>query len=291
MTTLDEVIQQGWGAHADNSADVADSLERSIDLVTDAKSAVSFMHLVNHAVGDHLGDRERALRICEAAVERIEGDAGPDPMVHLAVARHLAGHVDKAREAEEKAGGDEATKLRIDLLVAQGHAHAGDWNTAEGLYTEALAAAKALAEGHGAERAVAVVSNNIASELLELEERSNEQDALMAKAADAARLFWLRAGNWMNDMRADYLLSLVHTAQGKPAEGRIHARRGLATISENGEAQVDAAFLHLADAKAARDLGDADGHEASIASAVALAAEFDDYGLKSWFEDELAKAR
>ncbi len=290
MTTLDDVIQQGWGAHADKTAEVADSLESSIDLVADAKGAVGFMHLVNHAVGDHLGDRERALRICEAAAARID-EPGPDPMVHLAVARHLAGEVDKAREAENAAGGDEATKLRIDLLVAQGHAHAGDWNTAEGLYNEALQAAKTLAEGHGAERAAAVVSNNIASELLELAERSTEQDAFMAKAADAARVFWLRVGNWMNDMRADYLLSLVHTKLGKPAEGRLHAQRGLATIAENGEAKVDAAFLHLADAAGARDLGETDEHQEAIGKATALAAEFDDDGLTTWFEGELAKAR
>jgi hypothetical protein len=291
MTTLDELIQGGWADHAEKTAEVADRLEEGLALVTDGKGAAGFMNLVNHAVGDHLGERERATRICEAVVAQLGADAGADAHVYLAVARHLAGDAEGAAEAERKAGIDPAGKVRVDMLVAQGRMHAGDWDAAAALYADTLARSGALPEGHAGERSTAVVSNNIASEALQLETRTDAQAALMKQAADAARTYWGRIGTWVNDMRSDYLLSLVHTALGQPAKGREHAERGLATIAANGEEKVDEAFLHLARARACRDAGDAGEQAASIEKAEALAAGFEEGWLTDWYGKELAKAR
>lgn len=111
----------------------------------------------------------------------------------------------------------------------------------------------------------------------------------MERAANASRLFWLRVGNWVNDERADYLLSLVHTALGRADDGRAFAERGLQTIADNGEEKVDEAFLHLACARAGRTQGDDAAHGESLARADALAAGFD-AGLKDWFAGQRVKA-
>ena len=290
--TLDELIQQGWSDHDPHAADVADRLEANVELVTDAAGAASFMNLASHTIGDHLGDRARALRVCEAAYGRLEGEAAEAPLLYLAVARRLADDDAGADAARAELGDDPANDVRIGMLVAQGRMHAGNWDAATALYTAQLEAADALPEGHAAERAVAVTSNNIASELLGLDHRSEAQDALMEQAAKAARTYWVRIGTWVNDERADYLLAGVHTALGRPTEARMYAERGIQTILDgDGEEKVDEAFLHLARAAACRDLGALDDQAASIAHAEALAKDFEGEWLTSWFEGELAKAR
>ena len=129
---------------------------------------------------------------------------------------------------------------------------------------------------------------------MRLEERTEAQSALMEQAAQNARTYWLRVGNWVNDERADYLLSGVYHTLGRPEEGKTYAERALATIAANDEddkEKVDEAFLHLARAAACRDLGEGDEHAASLAHAEKLAAAFEGDWLIDWFQEELAKAR
>jgi hypothetical protein len=289
--TLEELIQQGWADHDTKTPEVADRLEANLDLVTDASGGAAVMNLAIHAVGAHLGDHARARRLCESVVERLGDDAEGPAFLYLAVARRLAGDEDGSAAAAEKLGDDPANEVRIGMLVAEGHMHAGDWDGAVALYADALGTAESLPEGHAGERAAAVVSNNIASELLERKGRTAAQDALMEKAAHAARTYWTRVGDWTNDERADYLLSLVHTSLGRAKEGRQYADRGLATIAANGEEKVDQAFLYLARARACRDLGATQQHADALTHARSLAAEFGDAGLTEWFEGELAKSR
>jgi len=290
--TLDDLIRDGWGEHDTKTAELADRLEANVGLVSDEGGAARFMQLVNHAIGDHLGERERATRLCEDVVRRLGGEAGEGSLLYLSVARRLSGDDEGAAAAHRAAGDDPALGVRIGLLVAQGLMHAGDWDQAGPLYAAQLATADGLGEGHAAERACAIVSNNLASELMEMDARSAEQDEWMEQAAHNARRYWTRIGNWVNDERADYLLAGVHHALGRHADARRYAERALATIAANGGGErVDQAFLLLARGAAARDLGDAETHAESLAQAQALAAEFDGDGLVRWFEGELAKAR
>lgn len=287
--SLDELIQQGWAKHHSETEAVAARLEAGVDLVADPDGAAKFMHLVNHCVGGHLKDRARALTICEGAMSRLDGEPEGKPALQLAVARRLGGDEPGAQALQARLGDDDGALVQVNMLVAEGHMNAGDWDQADALYRETLVVALALPAGHSGERTVGVVSNNIASELLEAEQRTRAQDSLMLDAAEASRTFWLRVGTWVHDERADYLLSLVHTAVGQHADGRRFADRGLQTIADNGDESVDEAFLHLARARACRDGGDAEAQQASLARAKTLAADFDP-GLVSWFEGEWAKS-
>ncbi len=291
-TTLDELLQQGWARHDSHTAEVADQLEAHAGLVTDGEGASRFLHLALHAIGDHLGERERSAKLCEAVVKQLGDEAGTPPLIYLAVARRLSGDDEGAIAAQSKAGEDPAIGVRIGLLVAQGLMHGGDWDNAAALYRAQIASASTLASGHAAERGAAVASNSFASELMQLEQRTAAQDALMVEAADNAFDFWGRAGTWVNVERGHYLLTGVHHSLGAYAEAKRHAELGLAVIANgDGEQPVDEAFLHLARATACRDAGEADEQAASIAKAEALAADFEGEGLTAWFQDELAKAR
>ncbi len=290
--TLDELLNQGWSDHADKTEAVAGRLEEGADLVVDDGGAARFLGLANHAIGDHLHARARAAALCERVVKQLGAAAGSGTYVQLAVARRLAGDDAGADAAQAATGdGDPAIGVRVGLLVAQGRLHAGEWTEAEGLYRAGILAADGLDEGHGAERAAAVVSNTVASELLELSRRTPAQDALMVDAAEVSARYWGRIGTWVNEERGDYLKSSVAHAVGDHPAARAHAERGLATIAAaDGEEPVDEAFLHLARATACRDAGDAEAQAASLATARGLADAFEDDGLKAWFAEELAKA-
>ena len=290
--SIDQLIQQGWADHERASAEVAERLEASLDLIQDAAGAAQVMSLGNHTIGDHLGDRPRAARLCEAVAAKLGDAADANVHVYLAASRRLAGDHEGAAAAQRAAGPDPALGVRIGMIVAQGHAEAGAWQDADTIYRAMLAAAEAMAPGHAAERAVAVTSNNVASELLGVRARDDAADALMATAAEAAYRYWSRIGTWVNKERGEYLLSMVHRALGEAEAARAWAERGLATIEEaDGEEPVDAAFLQLARAAACRDAGDAEAHAAALATASALAANFADEGLLAWFGKEHAKAR
>lgn len=288
---MQTLIQQGWADHADKTAAVADRLEAAILDVGSAEDAAGFMNLVNHAIGDYLGDRARALRINSAVFAHLDDAEATTPLIYLAVAHRLAGDNDGAVRTEAQIGTDPATAVRVNMLVAQGHMHAQDWDTATALYSETLKAADALPAGHAGERSAAIVSNNIASEILNLEARTDLQANLMEHAAHAAHTYWSRIGTWVNSERADYLLATVHNELGRPDDALTYADRALATIQANGDEPVDQAFLCLARARAFRDLGQDEARAKALAEAEALAAAFASDGLKSWFADELAKAR
>ncbi|MDF1702468.1 MAG: hypothetical protein P1V36_15060, partial [Planctomycetota bacterium] len=225
--TLDELIQQGWADHADKTAEVADRLEQGVGLVEEGPGAARYMNLVNHAVGDHLGERARATALCEAAIAQLGDDADGDAYLHLAVARRLSGDDKGPMAAQDASGGKEPSfGVRVGMLVAQGHMHAGAWGEADPLYRAMLATADLLEAGNAAERTVAVVSNNLASELLGVRERDARQDALMHDAAKAAFTYWSRVGTWVNQARGEYLLSLVQCSLGDPKSARDSAERG-----------------------------------------------------------------
>ena len=289
---IDALVNAGWAEHPQDPDGVAARLEEGVALVEDGAGAAKYMNLVNHVLGDHLGRRADAARLCEAAMHRAGAEPGPGAHVHLAVARTMADDAEGAEAAIRALGDDEGQRVRVGLLVAQCHAHARAWEDAARIYEEQLAIGETLPEGHGAERSFAIVSNNIASEVLNEGPRTAQTDALMERAAHAAGLYWRRIGTWVNDERADYLLALVHNRLERPAEALAFADRALATIAEaDGEEPVDEAFVHLARAAACRALDRADDQEASIAHAQRLAEAFEGDGLQAWFQEELAKAR
>jgi len=303
--TIDELLSQGWADHAEKTSAVADLLEANAALAEDGAGASRFMHLAIHAIGDHLGERERATRLCEGVVKALGDEPGTPPLIYLAVARRLSGDDEGAVAAQDLATkkpgentpaaagpgeGDPGVGVRIGMLVAQGLMHGGDWDQAERLYRAQIATSDVLDPGHSAERACAVVSNNLASELLGLDERSSAQDDLMLAAARNAFTYWSRVGTWVNVERGHYLLALVHAAQKDAVAAREHAERGLAIITKaDAEEPVDEAFLYLTHAAACRDLGAPAEHAASLERADALAAGFEGDGLVGWYQDERAK--
>ena len=290
---LDTLLADGWNYHDGESERLAMELEREADTAED-RQLDPLLHLVAHTMGEHLGDWPRAQRLGEAVL------AGRAPTTEtarawsrLGVVRLMAGDAPGGLSAELTAASAaenplaaiiEARFLLIAALVGAKSATA-----AAGVYGTALELARRVGDD-APSRAIAVASNNLASELVEMPSRSAEEDALMASAADAAHEFWLKAGDWRSDERARYLKALVANALGRPAAALGQIDEALAIITANGEAPIDHTFLTLARSRALRLLDRAAESAAALAQSDAAAAAWDDQGLRDWYAEERARA-
>lgn len=292
--SLDQLIQQCWKDHADDTVAVAARLEVAIELVHDAPQAAQYSNIVNHVIGEHLNDWRHAAGLVSSVAAKLKDEpAAASTWAALCVAYSLAGELTEAVVAESRAlavakAHPLATLTRVRMQLVTGLMGLKRLDEAARVYVAALEMADQIGDKSNADRSIAVTSNNLASELCEKENRNKEQTALMLKAAHAARSAWLRAGDWMNDERADYLLALTHNAAGQHGQALEFARRGLATIASNGKEDVDAAFLHLTSARAHGAMGHAREREEELTKADILAEGFD-AGTRDWFNKERAK--
>mgnify|MGYP002713210703 FL=1 len=99
----------------------------------------------------------------------------------------------------------------------------------------------------------------------------------------------MKCGTWENEERADYLLAIVHNRLNQPDKALEFAAHALEVISKHGEEVVDEAFINLAMAKSFTLKDDRPAYEKVMARANELAEDFNDDGLKTWFNETKAK--
>lgn len=252
-----------------------------------------YAFLVNHVLGEGRGAWADCARLTAEATGHV-----PEPPLgalrHCAVAALMAGAVIEAWNWEARlaaaAGCDPmlaAAAVRVSALMFQ----------PAGLCTEA--GARALLASLGPLRGrteptpldtlLAAALNNCVSAMLDAWPTSPPEGDPARAMEEGARLshaLWQRAGGWMQRERAEYLLALVCNRLAHPAEALEAARRGLAGIAAHGEEDVDRTFLLLEAAAASRSLGDEAGYARARSEAQALAARFEEAGLREWFERE-----
>ncbi len=289
---FDSLIQQGWARHDSATEAVTTELETHRSLADAVEKARRFCALANHTIGEHLADWPRAEALLASVLEPLADDALS--LGNWAVARYMAGQTAAALATETRAASLAesalASVIRTRMLLASALLGSGRQPESAELYGAALALARSVDDVSPFARAVAVVSNNLASELLDRASRTSEEAELMAEAACAAREFWLQAGTWVHAERADYLLARVLNALERFDEGLDCAQRGLETIRSHGGGQpVDEAFLELAAAEAARGLNQPTQSAEALARADVLAGAFEGEGLRKWFAGERAK--
>jgi hypothetical protein len=165
----------------------------------------------------------------------------------------------------------------------------GSWEDAFRLFDPTLDLAREVATPSRHDGSIAALANSVASDLLDLETRTKQQEALLERAALLSRAYWFRAGSWIHQERADYLLSLAYNALGRHHEAREAAARGLATIDSHGDEPVDRAFLNVELAVACKALQQTGEFTVARDTARGLAQRFDEPGLKQWFDAKFAR--
>ncbi|PCJ62159.1 MAG: hypothetical protein COA79_05580 [Planctomycetota bacterium] len=94
--------------------------------------------------------------------------------------------------------------------------------------------------------------NNITWELMEKENRSEEEDDLMIDAAHASCFHWHYAGTHVHHQRGEWMIARVYTILGFKMESMRHAKRCLSITKEfpNEMENFDWAFAYECFARA-----------------------------------------
>ncbi len=305
-----ESLAAANACHDDDPARGA-SLLRGLDataLPADERPLLAF--LLNHVLGEKLGAWAEA-DARQTALLQLARDGGAAPPAVLlrqaAVAAQLGGagdgpaRLDRLVAALAEAAGAPAAQARdVVQLAAVAFSLPGlDAAAAGSLALSALAplASDAWQQPGGLDTAAAAQCNNIASDLAERPLADLADSTLrvgLARAAEWSQTLWQRAGTWVNWERACYLRALAAGALGEVEAARLHARAGLALLDSHDSRQeqsVDRAFLEMEHAFACERLGRAEEAAAAQARADALAADFGDAGLSTWYCQRVERNR
>jgi hypothetical protein len=292
---LRKLLDDGWNYHDNESERLARELEAAAEAGMEFKLVAPFLHLSTHAMGEHLGDWARALRLGKRVLD------GRTPTLETAkawgrlyVAAVLAGDLVEAANSELsylKAAGDDFGAALLDMRFMLAGALVASNRTREGarLYRGALDLVGQIQRTTLLDRTIAVASNNLGWELYEMSQRSADEDALMQLCAETSLKFWLNCGDWINEERALYLKALVSNVTGSPASGLADADKALAIIASRGERPLDAARLHLVRASSLAALGDTNGRLRALGDADAVSANLTAPNLKAQFAAERSK--
>jgi len=291
-----KLLNDGWNYHDSESERLARELEAAAEAGIEFNVVAPFLHLSTHAIGEHLGDWARALRLGKRVLD------GQTPTLETAkawgrlyVAAVLAGDLIEAANSELsylKAAGDDFGAALLDMRFMLAGALVASSRACDGarLYRGALDLVGQIRQTMLLDRAIAVASNNLGWELYEMSSRSADQDALMQLCADTSLKFWLKCGDWINEERALYLKALVSNVTGSPQSGLADADKALAIINSQGKRPLDAALLNLVRASCLAALGDTNGRLRAIGDADAAAASLTAPNLKAQFAAERCKA-
>jgi hypothetical protein len=270
---LDEIDR----IHDEHPAQASDRL-RALDAAgLPAARLGSLAFLLNHVLGEKLGAWREAAQRVGALAER--ADAPLPVLRHWAAAALLAEDADLAARAQSRL----AAAAQVDAAMAAALARVSAWNFAADAARHAsefaaLARAAIDLPPSALDAGFAAAMNNVTVALLErLADRplgEAQRDALRW-GAQAARVFWLRAGGWIEDERSDYLCAKVGLRLGDAAAAAAAAERALAVVDSNGGDPVERAFVLQPLAAALARLGDRERASALRAEAAALAGRLD----------------
>ena len=138
------------------------------------------------------------------------------------------------------------------------------------------------------ERRVAVDLFNYVWRLLELEERTPEEDDALVHSAHASRWHWGRVGGPEQWAIGEWQVSRVYAELGRGPQSLFHAQRCLAICDEHALESFVPASAHEALARAYAVMGDFDTARAERDAAYRLAVDLEDDGDRGVIEADLA---
>ncbi|MES2644906.1 MAG: hypothetical protein V4850_35795 [Myxococcota bacterium] len=272
-------VNAGWARHAERPEEVLLDMVSLVETAP-AESAAALANLLFHVGGEHLGRFVLVESSLRSLLAVAESPAAAAPLHRLLAACALcSGTEDQARARLAQTAGDPAVNQGIVLGLAASALAAQDRTPEAAAHFEAAVALAEVTEG--LVRSVAVTGNNLAVSLEQRTQRSPEQDALMLRAAQVARISWEKAGTWLNVERAEYRLAMTRLARGEAQAATEHAERVLAIVRENGGDPGEAFFGWEVLARARHAGGDTEGAGAARDQAAACAPDVVDEGFRA----------
>ena len=140
-----------------------------------------------------------------------------------------------------------------------------------------------------AERFFAVEYNGVTWNLLEKENRSAEEDALMVHAAHGSCIHWLQAGTPTHHQRGEWLIARVYSVLGYIEDALRHAKKCMELTKEHPDMMQDFdwAYAYEAFARAAALAGKTEKAKKYYTLAVEAGEAISDEESKKIFTGDL----
>jgi hypothetical protein len=285
---FDGFMGQAWDDHASDPSGVAQRLsEQGVALLTNESQLVQLMNLTHHLHGEHLHEwtvgaaRFDALKVTEFFAT--EGESGQ--MTRRCVASLSL----SAQEDFSLAALSVSDQIRVRAMAA---ANLADIDPARGarLLQAALDEAEnsKLPPADAMNRALAVSGHNLAAALEEKAVLNDDETKLMLMASKASRVYWERAGTWLQVERAEYQLAITFLKAGEWAQAEFHARECGRIVAENDAPALERFFAFEALARVMRAARNEAAFELVSEQARAAFDGLDD-GDKAWCQALLKK--
>jgi hypothetical protein len=221
--TVADHLQDLLAHHSGDIRAGAKALHHLAEQVGHSEDAARFASVVAHVVGEESGNWDLARNLIVSLENRFRQSVGVQG--HLAVACYLTSHWLAGLEAETRAmaaAQESALAVCVWVRLSAAHAFQGqrDWASCFAVLGPSLDLAKLLAAASRHDPAIAAVANNLASDLLEFEHRTTQHDEALERTALLSHMLWQRAGSWIHQERADYLLALTYNALHRHEEAR-----------------------------------------------------------------------
>jgi tetratricopeptide (TPR) repeat protein len=284
--TFDEMIQQAWDDHADNTDAVADRLAAAAPTIATQAHFAPFARIVTHVYGEHLGECERGVTLL-TSLRKLPAytdtpAVGGIVTRSVATLRFVGGD---ATATSMLAADDRAAALATAAAALTAR---GELRRALDAYAEAVRIAPSLTAASPAFRALAIAGNNLSAALEEKIERTPAETEGMIAAARGGLAFWRKAGTWLEEERALYRLARSLLAAGQPGEAVLCAQQCANVCDENNAPAFERFFAIAVLARALRE----DGRPGDYRSMRSEALDWFDAvpdGEREWCEADLAE--
>ncbi len=137
-------------------------------------------------------------------------------------------------------------------------------------------------------REQAITGFNAAWELLDKQNRSQEDNLTMIHMAHASRYHWGKIGTPLEFARGEWQVSRVYAVLKMGESALFHAKASLQYCQENAIASFDLAFAYEANARAYAVLGNVEAMQEYIQHGKKAAVDIEDEDDCNYFLGELA---
>ena len=129
--------------------------------------------------------------------------------------------------------------------------------------------------------------NNMVWEILEKQEKSDEDKELMIGAAHASKLHWKYAGTLIHDIRGQWMLSRVYSVMKNPELALFYSKKCLQLCEKNDILDFDLSYAYEACSRAAACSGNKIEFEKYFTLAKDAASKIKDNEDRKIFESDL----
>jgi hypothetical protein len=230
---LSNVLDRAWAQHGEAPSAALARVQAAIPAAQIEGDLIAVTRFLTHIYGVHLGEFAHGIQALKAL--RAHSVWYRESALEVAIVR-CAKALEMAYDGEADLTTLSASEKAHVLALASGCVlERGETTNAAQLLHDAREGAESadLPRGDPALRALAIAGNNAATFLEELPLLDAEQQATMIAAAKTGRIFWERAGTWLEIERAEYRLAKSYLKAGDIEAAAKHARACIAMCEEN----------------------------------------------------------